>query len=468
MTDWIGAAEAAERLGIKPASLYAYVSRGILARQRDPEGRGSLFDAAEIERLARKGRPRRAPAGTDLVIESALTQITPEHFRYRGRDVTALAVDCTFEEVARLLWTPPDPAGPGAGHRGPDDRRAGEQSPRTPAGGPGAAGWQATPAALAAGWGAQAALPTGLLPLERLQVIVPALATTDPLRLHLDRPAVIAAGQALIAGMVDCLPPAAGGGRAGRNWPVPPPPASAVPDSAGPGSAAPGSAAPASAGLAPAAPGSVAARLTAALCQGPPPAGLSGIVQATMILLADHDLAPSTLAARVAASVRADPYAVVTAGLAAVGGAFHGGATLAAEAMLRSAARPDDAPRVISDLLRRGERIPGFGHFAYPAGDPRAALLLRLLEQYAPASPRLAAAGALIAEARRRALPEPNIDFATGALNSVAGLAAGSGEAIFAIARVAGWIAHALEEYERRTPIRPRSVYTGPPGPDGP
>jgi citrate synthase len=212
----------------------------------------------------------------------------------------------------------------------------------------------------------------------------------------------------------------------------------------------------------------VAARLTAALCQGPPPAGLSGIVQATMILLADHDLAPSTLAARVAASVRADPYAVVTAGLAAVGGAFHGGATLAAEAMLRSAARPDDAPRVISDLLRRGERIPGFGHFAYPAGDPRAALLLRLLEQYAPASPRLAAAGALIAEARRRALPEPNIDFATGALNSVAGLAAGSGEAIFAIARVAGWIAHALEEYERRTPIRPRSVYTGPPGPDGP
>ena len=60
-TEWIGAAEAAARLGIKPASLYAYVSRGTLARRRNPDGRGSLFDAAEIARLAAKGRPRRAP-----------------------------------------------------------------------------------------------------------------------------------------------------------------------------------------------------------------------------------------------------------------------------------------------------------------------------------------------------------------------------------------------------------------------
>ncbi len=495
MTEWIGAAEAAERLGIKPASLYAYVSRGLLARQRDPDGRGSLFDAAEIERLARKGRPRRPPAGTDLVIESALTQITPEHFRYRGRDVTALAVGWTFEDVARLLWLAPTPGGPAASGHGPDGHPAAEQASRGRAAtGPDGEGWQATPAALAAGRGARAALPDGLLPLERLQVIVPALAATDPLRLHLDRPAVIAAAQALIAGMVDCLPPASDDGHDGRNSPAPssPPPAPSSPppprpprlrpprlrpprhaslSCAQPASAASvpsASAAPASgaAGLRPAA-GSVAARLTAALCPGPPPAGLSGVVQAAMILLADHDLAPSTLAARVAASVRADPYAVVATGLGALGGAFHGGATLAAEAMLGSAASPDDAPRVISDLLRRGQRIPGFGHFAYPAGDPRAALLLQLLEQYAPASPRLAAAGALIAEARRRALPEPNIDFATGALTSVAGLAAGAGEAIFAVARVAGWIAHALEEYDRSAPIRPRSVYTGPLGPDG-
>ena len=69
--------------------------------------------------------------------------------------------------------------------------------------------WQATPAALEVGRGAQAALPAGTLPLERLQVIVPAMATTDPLRLHLDPPAVCAAGRSIIAGLVDCLPPAA-------------------------------------------------------------------------------------------------------------------------------------------------------------------------------------------------------------------------------------------------------------------
>ena len=80
MTEWIGAAEAAERLGIKPASLYAYVSRGVLTRRREPDGRASMFDAEEIEELAQRGRPRRLSGGAgsaELVIESALTEITP-------------------------------------------------------------------------------------------------------------------------------------------------------------------------------------------------------------------------------------------------------------------------------------------------------------------------------------------------------------------------------------------------------
>ena len=82
--------------------------------------------------------------------------------------------------------------------------------------------WQATPEAVAAGAGAQAALPEGTLPLERLRVIVPAMAATDPLRLHLDPPAVMAAGRTIIAGMIDCLPdPAPPAGPAPRppGWP---------------------------------------------------------------------------------------------------------------------------------------------------------------------------------------------------------------------------------------------------------
>src|SRR5712691_2928258 len=99
----------------------------------------------------------------------------------------SLAVRRTFEDVAELLWTGEFPA--------PATAPAAAREP-----------WQARPAALVAGRVAQAAVPAGTLPLERLQVIVPAMAATDPLRLQLDRSAVIAAGRNIIAGMVDCLP----------------------------------------------------------------------------------------------------------------------------------------------------------------------------------------------------------------------------------------------------------------------
>jgi citrate synthase len=89
-------------------------------------------------------------------------------------------------------------------------------------------------------------------------------------------------------------------------------------------------------------------------------------------------------------------------------------------------------------------------------------LLIQMLRQAAPGSPRLAVAEAVLAEAGKRALPEPNVDFALATLTGVAGLIPGSGEALFAVARVAGWLAHALEEYARNTPIRPRAIYTGP------
>jgi citrate synthase len=407
VTDWIGAAEAAERLGIKPASLYSYVSRGVLTPRRGPDGRGSLFDAAQIAGLARRGRPRRAPGGAELVIQSELTEISGDRLRFRGHDVIALATSRSFEQVASLLWT---------------DSFAEADAP-----------WRATGEAIAAGTAAQAGLPADTYPLERLQVIVPAVAATDRLRLHLDRPAVMAAARSLIAAMVDCLP-AAGQDAAGDRAP-------------GPGAAGGDD--------------SIAGRLAPKLCQRPPSEGLITALRAALVLLADHELAASTLAARVAASVRADPYAVVGTGLGAMSGALHGGASLGAEVLLLSARGPADAPRVVGELLRRGERVPGLGHFVYQAGDPRAVLLLDLIRKAAPDSDRMAVAEAVLAEARRRALPAPNIEFALAALSAVAGMTPGAGEAVFAVARTAGWLAHALEEYARATPIRPRGVYTG-------
>ena len=405
MGEWINAADAAQRLGVKQATLYAYVSRGMLARRRGEDGRSSLFEADEVARLVERGQrgePRRAAGTADFVIESELTEVADGRLRYRGLEVTKLALWRPFEEVAAWLWTG------GLGHSG-----LGHDGP-----------WQATPEAVTAGAGAQAALPEGTLPLERLRVIVPAMAATDPLRLHLDAPAVVAAGRHIIAGMVDCLPD-------------PGSPLVSVP----------------SARLAE---GGIAGRFWYKICPRRPDPGLLGALRAAMALLADHELAASTFAARMAASVRADPYAVVATGLGVLGGACLG-----VETMLAAAREPGDAVRVVGDLMRRGERIPGLGDRSHSA-DPRAKALLDLVRKAAPRSGRYAVADAVLAETSRRALPEPNVDFALATLVSVAGMSPGSGEAIFAVARTAGWIAHAMEEYARNAPPRPRTVYTGP------
>jgi citrate synthase len=410
--------EAAERLGVKPATLYAYVSRGLLGRERSADGRTSTFDPAEIDRLARPGRARRGrrPAA-ELLVPSALTAIDRGLPWYRGLAVPELAGTRSFEEVAEWLWTArfPDPV---------------------PA-------WRASQPALDAGRQAQAALPHGALPLERIRVIAAALPAGDELRLELRPAAVTAAGRSLVAGLVDCLPrlarrpPGRRGQREARapGRPGPPPPGA----------------------------GSIAGRLWTGLSPLDPEPELVRVVDAALVLLADHELAASTVAARVAASVRADPYAVASAGLAVVSGTLHGGASLGIEALLDEIDRPDQAASVVGARLRRGERLRGFGHRLYPDGDPRAATLLARLRATADSSPRMEVVDSLLQAARRRGLPEPNVDLALAALAHVTGMTHGAGEAIFATARTAGWIAHALEEYERNAPIRPRAVYIGPP-----
>jgi citrate synthase len=414
----LSTAEAAERLGVKPATLYAYVSRGLLGRERSADGRTSTFDPAEIDRLARPGRARRGrrPAA-ELLVPSALTAIDRGLPWYRGLAVPELAGTRSFEEVAEWLWNArfPDPV---------------------PA-------WRASQPALDAGRQAQAALPHGALPLERIRVIAAALPAGDELRLELRPAAVTAAGRSLVAGLVDCLPrraPRPPGRRGQREARTPGRPGRPPPDA-----------------------GPIAARLWMGLSPLDPEPELVRVVDAALVLLADHELAASTLAARVAASVRADPYAVASAGLAVVSGSLHGGASLGIEALLDEIDRPDQAASVVGTRLRRGERLRGFGHRLYPDGDPRAATLLARLRATADSSPRMEVVDSLLQAARRRGLPEPNVDLALAALAHVTGMTHGAGEAIFATARTAGWIAHALEEYERNAPIRPRAVYIGPP-----
>ena len=181
------------------------------------------------------------------------------------------------------------------------------------------------------------------------------------------------------------------------------------------------------------------------------------LIRAALILCADHELNVSAFTARCVASAGSNPYAVVVAGLAALEGAKHGGATERVEELFDELRRARDPKKALSDRLRRGVGIDGFGHKLYPDGDPRAALLLSML----PKSKELALAQK-IAEAAESVIGEkPTIDFALVALARSLSLPRGAALALFAIGRTIGWIAHAIEQYEQGTMIRPRAKYVG-------
>lgn len=396
MEGWIDAAEAAERLGVKTTTLYSYVSRGLLSSRRDPDGRRSWFSPAEVTALHRRAHPGRAH-GAELVVESAVTALGDDRPYFRGRDALALAREWSFEQVAEWLWT-----GDAAG----------------------TATWTSLPAAVGSARSVQESLPQATLPLNRLMLIVTALAVSDPMRHGGGAEAVTATGRALAAGMVDALP--AQSSRSSR------------------------------------AGASLAARLWPKLTKRSASDDLLRVLDGALVLMADHELAASTLAARVAASVGADPYAVVSAALGVLGGPMHGGASLGAEQMLAEIHEPAQAAAVIGDRLRRGERIPGVGHTVYKSGDGRCTTLLTMLREALPDHPRLVVADAVLHELSARGLPAANSDFALAAMTDSCGMIPGAGEVVFSVARTAGWLAHALEEYSRRTPLRPRAVYVGP------
>ncbi len=178
------------------------------------------------------------------------------------------------------------------------------------------------------------------------------------------------------------------------------------------------------------------------------PAWLSAL-DAALVLLADHDLAASTFAVRVSASARNDVYSVLLTGLSVVGGRLHG----AASAPLHVALTGRDRPPGLA---------AGFGHFLYPAGDPRAEILLELVEAAAARS-RWQHCRRVLDEYAARTGRASNVDAALACLTACADMTPDAGEAIFALARSAGWLAHAVEEYTQRPlRFRPTTRYTGP------
>lgn len=180
------------------------------------------------------------------------------------------------------------------------------------------------------------------------------------------------------------------------------------------------------------------------------------LVRRALVLLADHELNPSTFAARVAASTGAPMAACLTAGLAALSGPRHGGAG-AALAALAAEARASGVEAAVARWLAAGHGLPGFGHPLYPHGDPRSAALLPLVAL----DPALADLRDAVADATEAI---PNIDFALLAITVAAGLPKDAPFRLFAIARGVGWAAHAMEQSASGAVIRPRARYVGLPG----
>jgi len=177
------------------------------------------------------------------------------------------------------------------------------------------------------------------------------------------------------------------------------------------------------------------------------------LVRRALVLLADHELNASTFAVRVAASTGSSLAAASLAGLAALSGPLHGGMAARVEMFVDEAQRRG-AAKAVAERLAQGSATPGFGHPLYPDGDPRAAALLDAFK-----------VPALLADLRRETEAAtgqaPNIDFALVAMARTLALPADAPFSLFAVGRMAGWHAHAIEQLQTGKLIRPRARYVG-------
>lgn len=401
MSGELTTAQVADYLGVKVQTVYAYVSRGVLAPVRREAGTGSLFALGDVQAVAegagRSGRRARRRATSDDV-RTAITEIGPGSLAFRGRDVQDLVGGPTpwsFEEVRDLLTgVPRDQSSP-------------------------------LPDLAAQVRAVVAALPDGSWVLDRLKHAVLVAGVTDVGR-HDRSPAAFAeAGARAAQAMVAALAGEAGG---------------VATTDAGVGAAE-------SPGL---------ARALSAYLDVP-----TDLLDLALVLLADHDLAVSTTAVRVAVSAGSDPYSALLAGLAAADSPVHLGASARAVDWLRGAL---DDPRSALDAALAAGPPPGFGHVVYTEQDPRAQLLLERLLPGCPPGVR-SALTLLESELADRRGWVLTVDVALALLVLRHGLPRDAGSVIFACARSAGWTAHAIEELaEPAMRFRLRGLYTGPRG----
>lgn len=391
---YLSAREAAGELGISTASLYAYVSRGLIRSEPTEDARARRYRADDVRALKSRRAPQAAAGRTGdgeatALVVSAVSTITPDGPVYRGVGAVGLSDEATLEQAATLLWDA-NRADPFAADNLP---------------------------VVASAMRAVAAAAEYDAPLPRAIAILALAGDADPGAFSRTPE-----GRARVGARVMRLLAAAILGREPEGAPL---------------------------------------HLQVAKAWAPGDRRAADLIRRALVLLADHELNASTFAVRVAASTGLNPYDAAIAGLVALKGPRHGGAGPLAARMVAALAEGDVAAG-LRERIALGESIPGFGHLIYQEGDPRAEALLAGLAAAGADRRFVEEAPAIIAEATGL---RANIDYALAVLVRTLALPAGAETALFAIARSAGWLAHAFEQLDTGNLVRPRARYVGPAAP---
>ncbi|UUX95454.1 citrate/2-methylcitrate synthase [Aquabacterium sp. J223] len=409
--DCVGARQAMQLLGVRAQTLYAYVSRGWIRSIRQPGRKDRLYLREDIERMRSRSRARAGHAAVaasalnhgEPVVTTSVTEITPQGPRYRGRLALDLARQrAPFESVAELLWT-------GLWR---DEHRP----------------WPtAAPAAALRRLLAALSAPTlghNLLETFALVSLHLGLARgTVADRVHGGQ--TLPAARQVITTLVGCCGLASPQGRV-----VTPPRGSGV-----------------------------AEGLLHAFGVPARDENLEAI-EAMLVLLADHELSPGTLSVRVAASTGSTLHSCIAAGLCSSAGLQVARVFDRVHDFLQSAQTAPALLRRAQALQARGQSVPGFMHPLYPRGDPRAHLLFELIGRR-PASRELDAVRRFAEALQQDSGLRPRHELPMVALTRAMGLPAQAPGALFAIARIAGWVAHVQEQRLSPQVLRARAMFVG-------
>lgn len=404
----LSGSQAAEFLGVKSATLYAYASRGLIESHPSTNARERCYKLSDLIRLRQaargftrglKGSKETEPAvWTGPVIKSAITEIRQDGHFYRGESALALAAaGQPFESVVEILW---------------------ETEERAPA------SWKRVkPLSLPRQFRSFAHRDVDYLDLLKLMLVTSEIA--DPVSRKLSAEDVFEVARRLIVTMSIVVGYPRGRDKYFSDVPNP-----------------------------------IAQTLLHGL-SGNKSRERAKAINCALVLCADHELNASALSARIAASCDASLYSCVESALGAFSGSLHGSASRRAEDLVTNSLRFRTTNAWLKDYLRQFGTIPGFGTELYSGGDPRAKALISAAKNVGGRNKHLLRLLEIVTSVKEQLGSEPNLDVGLAAVSYALGLPPGAGTTIFAVSRTAGWIAHAIEQRLYGGMIRPRARYIG-------